>query len=133
MKEIKAYIDRSYVNGVVAELEQAGAPGITLVDTHAAGYDYEPNYLEPRFEDAYKRYSYLRIVKLEVVCADCDVPRLVQAIRHGSRTGSKGDGWIFVTEVAMGIRIRDGASGEEALAQEREDLRPKNSAKGNVS
>ncbi len=122
MKEIKAYIGRCCVNQVVDELEKAGAPGITIVEIHPVGYGYEPNYFEVRFEDAYKRYGYLRIVKLEVVCADRDVARLVQAICKCCRTGSQGDGWIFVTEVELGIRIRDGASGEDALAQERQGL-----------
>ncbi len=120
MKEIKAYIQRCCVNKVVDELEKAGAPGITIVEIHPVGYGYEPNYFESRFEDAYRRYAYLNIVKLEVTCADRDVGRLVQAIRNGCWTGSKGDGWIFVTEVTMGIRIRDGASGEEALTKERQ-------------
>lgn len=124
MKEIKAYIDRSYVNKVVANLEEAGAPGITIAETYAAGYGYEPNYSEPRLEDAYKRHGYLRIVNLEVVCTDRDVPRLVQAIRQAVWTGSKEDGWIFVSDVAMGIRIYDGASGEEALIPEREVIQP---------
>lgn len=120
MKEIKAYIGRCCVNQVVDELEKAGAPGITMAEIHPVGYGYEPNYFEVRFEDAYKRYAYLRIVKLEVVCADHDVARLVQAIRNGCWSGSKDDGWIFITNVEMGIRIGDCASGEEALAQERE-------------
>lgn len=120
MKEIKAYIQRCCVNKAVDELQAAGAPGITIVEIHPVGYGYEPNYFESRFEDAFKRYSYLRIVKLEVVCADRDASRLVNAIQRVCRMGSRGDGWIFVTKVERGIRIRDGASGEQALAQERE-------------
>ena len=122
MKEIKAFIGRPYVNQVVDELEKAGAPGIAITEVHPVGYGYEPNYFEVQFGDAYKRYAYLRIVKLEVVCADHDVTRLVQAIRNGCWCGSKDDGWIFITNVEMGIRICDCASGEEALAQEREAL-----------
>ncbi len=119
MKEIKAYIQRCCVNKAVDELQAAGAPGITIVEIHPVRYGYEPNYFESRFEDAFKRYGYLRIVKLEVVCADRDVDRFVNAIQRVCRMGSQGDGWIFVTKVGRGIRIRDGASGEQALAQVR--------------
>jgi nitrogen regulatory protein PII len=55
------------------------------------------------------------VVKLEVVCDDRDVERLVQAIEQECCTGGKGDGRIFVTEVTAAVRIRDGARGTEAL------------------
>ncbi len=41
MKEIKAYVQRDAVNSVVDELPKAGAPGITIVETHVVGYGYE--------------------------------------------------------------------------------------------
>lgn len=115
MKEIKAYVRRSCINSLVEQLEKAGAPGITIVEVHPVGYGYEPNYFEPQFEDVFKRYRLLAIVKLEVVCAHRDVERLVQVLRKGCCTGDKGDGMIFVSEVSMAMRIRDGACGQEAL------------------
>lgn len=115
MKEIKAYIQRDYVNRTVDELQRAGAPGITIVEIHPVGYDFEPNCFETRFEDVFKRYSYLRIVKLEVVCADCDAGRLVQIIRKECCTCGENDGVIFVSGVDEAVRIRDGACGAPAL------------------
>lgn len=115
MKEIKAYIQRDCASRTVDELQAAGAPGMTIVEIHPVGYGYEPNYFETRSEDALKRYGYLRIVKVEIVCADRDVDSLVQAIQKTCRTGETGDGMIFVSDVSSAVRIRDGASGEEAL------------------
>ncbi len=115
MKEIKAYIRREQVNRTVQGLEAAGAPGITLVEVHPVGYGYEPNYFETQFADAFKRYSYLKIVKLEVVCADEDVDLFSEIIREQNATGERGDGWIFVSDVSAALRIRDGRKGEEAL------------------
>jgi nitrogen regulatory protein P-II 1 len=115
MKEIKAYIRRCCVNAVVEALERAGAPGITIVEVHPVGYGYEPNYFALQFQDAYKRYSHLNIVKLEVVCADQDIDRLVEVLREISRSGASGDGMVFVTDVSRAVRIRDGATGEAAL------------------
>jgi len=115
MKEIKAYVQREYVNRAVNELQNAGAPGITIVEIHPVGYGYEPNYFEPRFDDVFKRYNCLRIVKLEIVCADRDLDRLIEAIRKTCATGEKGDGMIFVSDVSGAVRIRDGARGEQNL------------------
>ncbi len=115
MKEIKAYIQRDCVNRMVDELQRAGAPGITIVEIHPVGYGYEPNYFATRFEDAFKRYNYLRIVRLEVVCADQQAERLVQVIRETCCTGEKGDGMIFVSDVSKAVRIRDGARDAAAL------------------
>ena len=115
MKEIKAYVQRSRVNQVVDKLEQAGAPGITIVEIHPVGYGFEPNYFEPQFEDAIKRYRHLAIVKIEVVCAARKVNRLARIIADECRTGEPGDGMIFISDVSAAIRIRDGATGERAL------------------
>lgn len=121
MKEIKAYVRRSEVNRIVAELEKAGAPGITIVEVHPVGYGYEPNYFEPRFEDALRRYGYLAIVKIEVVSADKDLDRLVGVIERAGHSGAAGDGMIFVTEVCRAVRIRSGDRDEAALLQDSEN------------
>lgn len=115
MKEIKAYVRRCCVNKIVAELEKAGAPGITIVEIHPVGYGYEPNYFEPRFEDAIRRYGYLAIVKIEVVCADKDLDRLVGVIEKEGRSGGLGDGMIFVADVCQAVRIRNGDRDDAAL------------------
>ena len=77
------------------------------------------DYFEPEYSDAFKRYSYLEIVKVEIVCAERDVERLTAAIREENTNGSPGDGWIFVSDVVAALRIRDGKEGEEALAAAR--------------
>ena len=115
MKEIKACVKRSELNKIVAELLKAAAPGITIVEVHPVGYGYEPNYFEPRFDDAIRRYSHLAIVKIEVVCADKDLDRLVEVIERVGHTGAAGDGMIFVTEVCQAIRIRSGERGDAAF------------------
>lgn len=115
MKEIKAYAQRDRVNRTVDALLAADAPGITVVEVHPVGYGYEPNYFQPRFDDPIKRYSYLRIVKMEIVCADRQADYLVEVIRAACTTGEKGDGLIFVSDISKAIRIRDGILGEKGL------------------
>lgn len=117
MKEIKAYIQRWRTNQVVQALEKARAPGITIVEIHPVGYGYEPNYFDLAYEaeDIVKRYRRHSVVKLEVVCADEDVERLVKAICDAATTGCRGDGRVFVTDVVEAVRIRDQLRGEGAL------------------
>lgn len=113
MKEIKAYIRRDRASHVVEKLQRAGASGITLLEVHAVGYGEEPNYFV-RAEDVFTRYR-VAMVKLELVCADHDADEMAAVVEEAARTGSRGDGMIFVAQVSLAIRIRDGASGEAAL------------------
>jgi nitrogen regulatory protein PII len=112
MKEIKAFIRRDKLNETVEALDRAGAPGITVTEVHPVGYGYQPNYFERHYTDLLHSYNYLAIVKLEVVCADRDLEKLVQVIEKTSHTGREGDGVIFITEVVQAIRIRDARRGE---------------------
>ena len=115
MKEIKAYIRRSHVNEVIDEVQKAGAPGITVVEVHPVGYGYEPNYFESHSSTVSERYRHWAVVKLELVCADEEVENLIKVVQEHSRTGEKGDGMVFVSDVSDAIRIRDGARGVGAL------------------
>ena len=115
MKEIKAYIRRDQLNKVVDALERAGVPGITIVEIHPVGYGYEPNYFGFQCEDAFRRYRHLSVVKIEVTCADQDAERFVQIIQDACHTGGSGDGRIFISDVAVAVRIRDSARGQDAL------------------
>jgi nitrogen regulatory protein P-II 1 len=115
VKEIKAYGKRYLVTDLVDELNRAGAPGITIVEIHPVGYGYEPNYFQFEGTDVLKRYARLGSVKLEVVCTDEQLERLLRIIERTFRTGAHGDGRIFVADVAMAVRIREGVRGEAAL------------------
>ena len=112
MKEIKAYIRTDALERTVRALEEAKAPGITVTTVHPVGYGFDPNYFTTE-KSITKRYW--NITKLEVICADKDVDRLVEVISGSSYTGSKGDGMIFVSPVEMAIQIRTGEKGEAAL------------------
>ena len=54
-------------------------------------------------------------VKFEVVVDDEDTDAIVDVILETSRTGSVGDGKIFISPVERVIRIRTGEQGECAL------------------
>ncbi len=54
-------------------------------------------------------------VKLEIVVADEMVERAIEAIISAARTGTIGDGKIFVSKIDEAIRIRNDERGEIAL------------------
>ncbi len=83
-----------------------------MTTVHPVGYGFDPNYFSSS-QQVTKRYW--PITKLEIVCSDKDVDRLVEVIRSNSYTGLKGDGMIFVSPVGTAIRIRSGEKGEAAL------------------
>ncbi len=59
--------------------------------------------------------SLLRKYKLEIAVNDEYVKPTVEAITEGGRTGSIGDGKIFVLDLDMCVRIRTGEMGHEAI------------------
>jgi nitrogen regulatory protein P-II 1 len=115
MKEIKAYIRRDQVNQVAERLCEAGAPGVSIIEIHPLGYGYESNPFAPHAAKFIDRYSYLTIVKLELMCTDAQVESLLQVIREQCSTRSPGDGMIFVSDIVDVMRIKDGLRGESAL------------------
>ena len=48
-------------------------------------------------------------------CHDADVEGLVDAVLKGAHTGRKGDGKVFVTDVAKVVSIRSRQKGDEAV------------------
>jgi nitrogen regulatory protein P-II 2 len=59
--------------------------------------------------------SLLKKVKLEIAVNDAFVEKTIKAITDGARTGSIGDGKIFVIDLGECIRIRTGERGGEAI------------------
>ncbi len=54
-------------------------------------------------------------VKLELVVRDADAQKVADIIVGAARTGSIGDGKIFLSPVADVIRVRTGERGEKAI------------------
>jgi nitrogen regulatory protein P-II 2 len=59
--------------------------------------------------------SLLRKVKLEIAVNESFVKPVIEAIMTGARTGSVGDGKIFITDLHDCIRIRTGETGNDAI------------------
>jgi nitrogen regulatory protein P-II 2 len=59
--------------------------------------------------------SLLRKVKLEIAVNDAFVDAAIEAVEGGAKTGSVGDGKIFVLDLEETIRIRTGERGGKAI------------------
>jgi nitrogen regulatory protein P-II 1 len=118
MKLLKAFIRTGKVDEVVRALEDAGAPGITVSRIHGVGYGYEPLLFTLAPSEIKKSPE---IAKIEVVCGNEDLDRLLEILVAAARTGDPGDGIVFVTPVERAIKIRTGETGPAALAARSEN------------
>lgn len=108
MKEIKALIRPSKLDGVLAALQRIkDLPGCIV--SHVHGYGRSSGHgtdspLEPA-----------DFAKLEIVVGERLLQKVLAAILENSRTGNPGDGKIFVIECSDAVWIRTGKSGKAAL------------------
>jgi nitrogen regulatory protein P-II 1 len=112
MQKIEAVIQPSKLDAVKDALVEIGVQGMTI--TEARGHGRQKGHTE-----FYRGREYsvdlLPKVKLETVVSDDMLEKTVQAIIAVARTGTIGDGKIFVTRIDEAIRIRNDERGELAL------------------
>jgi nitrogen regulatory protein P-II 1 len=112
MQKIEAVIQPSKLDAVKDALVEIGVLGITI--TEARGHGRQKGHTE-----FYRGREYsvdlLPKVKLETVVPDEIVEKTILAIITAARTGSIGDGKIFVSKVDEAIRIRNDERGDIAL------------------
>jgi len=116
MKLLRAFIRTSQVDDVIRALEAAGCPGITVSRVHGVGYGYDPM-LFTLSPSEYRKT--LEVTKVEVVCQDADADGLLGALTGAARTGSQGDGIVFVTPVERAVKVRTGEEGSAAIERRR--------------
>ena len=112
MKKLEVIIRPERLEVVRQAMEAVGYPGITL--TEAEGHGKQKGMTQQWRGETY-RVAFLPKMKLEIVIADADLEKTIQAVTKAARTGAVGDGKIFVSDVRDVIRIRTGERGEEAL------------------
>ncbi len=112
MKKIEAYVRHEAFEPIREELLQLGFPSLSITEVKGSG---RQKGVTERYRGA-ELTNWLRPkVKIECVVATEDVDTVVEAILKHARTGSVGDGKLFVLPVEQAFRIRTGESGEETL------------------
>jgi nitrogen regulatory protein P-II 1 len=112
MKKIEAIIKPFKLDPVKEALSDAGVTGLTLSEVKGMGRQKGHTEL---YRGAEYVVDYVPKVKIEIVVADEIVGNVVGVIERAARTGSLGDGKIFVTPVEEAVRVRTGERGEAAL------------------
>ena len=120
MKMIVAYIRHEAFEPIRQELLEAGFPSLSVTEVKGSG--------RQKGITEHYRGSDLVIhlrpkLKIECVVESTDADTVTDTILKHARTGSVGDGKIFVLPVEEAIRIRTGESGEAVLqAHESEEV-----------
>ena len=112
MKKVEAVIKPFKLDEVKEALQEVGVQGMTVIE--AKGYGRQKGHTE-LYRGAEYVIDFLPKVKLEVVVADDQLERVVEAITAAARSGRIGDGKIFVSDVSDVIRIRTGERGPQAI------------------
>ena len=112
MKFVMAVIKPSKLDQVRDALTALGIEGMTV--SEVKGYGRQKGHTEI-YRGAEYVVSFLPKVKIEVGLRDELVPRAIEAIRNAARTGSIGDGKIFVYDLEKAVRIRTGESDNDAI------------------
>ena len=112
MQKIDAIIKPFKVDDVREALSEIGITGMTV--TEGKGFGRQKGHTE-LYRGAEYVVDFLPKVKIEIVVADADRDRCIEAITSATRTGRIGDGKIFVAPIQKVIRIRTGEQDEDAL------------------
>ena len=113
MKLVTAFIKPHKFNDVTLALHDiVGLSGASVSDVRGFG--------RGRARDAPDRIlfdtlEYLPRLRLEIACRDDIVDRVVSVIEANAHTGLRGDGKIYIAELAQAVRVSTGERGETAV------------------
>jgi nitrogen regulatory protein P-II 1 len=112
MQKIEAVIQPSKLDAVKDALVEIGVDGMTILE--ARGHGRQKGHTEV-YRGRECSVDLLPKVKVEIVVTDEMVDDAVNAIISAARTGTIGDGKIFISKIDEAIRIRNDERGEIAL------------------
>jgi nitrogen regulatory protein P-II 1 len=113
MNKIEAIIRPERLDAVKEALAGAGFVGLNIVAVTGRGVQKGIVHAGRGGEEY--RVDMLPKSKVELVVTDSETDKAVNTIIEAARTGSIGDGKIFVSPVAQSIRIRTGETGDAVL------------------
>jgi len=112
MKLVTAVIKPFTLDGVKTALKSAGVVGMTVSEVR--GFGRQGGHTETYRGSEYQ-VELIPKVKLEVVVDDSIVDAVVDTIVAAGKTGSIGDGKVWVTTVEDLVRIRTDERGVDAI------------------
>ncbi len=112
MKLVIAYIRPEKLADVKKALYEAGIYAMSV--TNVLGCGRQKGYTET-YRGVIQEVNLLKKLRIEMGLNDENVPKALEAIAAGARTGAMGDGVIFVVPVAEALRIRTMETGPPAM------------------
>ena len=112
MKKIEAIIKPFKLNDVKEALTGAGIIGMTV--TEVRGFGRQKGHTE-MYRGGEYTVDFLPKIKIEIVVPDALADKVVALVSGAARTGSIGDGKVFVEPLEEAFRIRTGERGDNAV------------------
>jgi nitrogen regulatory protein PII len=112
MKMIVAIIKPFMLDNVKVALSEEGIAGMTV--SEVKGFGRQKGHTE-FYRGAEYKTDFIPKLKLEIAVPDEHVQKIVKVITSTAKTGSIGDGKIFVYGLEEVLRIRTGETGDQAI------------------
>jgi nitrogen regulatory protein P-II 1 len=112
MKRIEAIIRPAKLDEIKDALSEIGIKGMTM--SEVKGFGRTGGRREVYRGSAYI-VDFVPKIKIEIVAQDDLAAAIVDAIERSGKTGTIGDGKIFVADILEAVRIRTGERGEGAI------------------
>jgi nitrogen regulatory protein P-II 1 len=112
MKLVTAVIRPHLWEEIRSALEAEGVSGMTV--TEVSGYGRQKGHTEV-YRGAEYDIALLPKVRVEIALDEHEVDAVVTRILETARTGSIGDGKVWVTSIEDVVRIRSGETGAAAV------------------
>ena len=114
MKKIEAIIRDTQFQKVKDTLTKLGVKGMTTYEVRGRGNQMG---LKGSGEESnkYEDDGLVPKIKIEIVCIEEEVNKIVNSIASNASTGAPGDGKIFVSDILDVVKIRTVEKGQDAV------------------
>jgi nitrogen regulatory protein P-II 1 len=112
MKLVTAVVKPFKLDEVKVALQALGVTGMTV--TQARGFGRTGGHIEV-FRGKEYEFDFIDKLRIEVVCTDERVEEVLEAIVNAARTGTVGDGKVWISDVERVVRVRTNERGPEAV------------------
>ena len=112
MKLITAVIKPFKLDDVRQAVADIGIQGVTVTEVH--GYGSQPGHTEI-YRGADYQIDFLPKAKVELAVDDSIAEQVMEAVCNVARSGSTGDGKVWVLDLEQALRVRTGETGPDAI------------------